>query len=165
MRPLGNPVIGVPQGKDLDKHIAMRIADERKAIKLLHDTIRKTDNPVIRLLLSQLTFDSAKHEYMLKIVLELLKTPPEACIEAEDEAFREVMEQHIKVERAMITGFEQVVDRITDKRIRFILQDIISDEKRHHAITKRVYDLACEGEATGDDAWWDFLFRYSRLSG
>jgi rubrerythrin len=155
----------VPQGKDLDQHIAMRIADEKKAIKLLHDSIRKTDNPVIRLLLSQLAFDSAKHEYMLKIVLELLKTSPETGIEAKDADFREVMKTHIKVERAMIKGFEQVVDRIKDRRIRFILQDIISDEKRHHAITKRIYDLACEGEATRDDAWWDFLFRYSRLSG
>lgn len=155
----------MPKGNDLEPDIDSRIAEERKVITLLHDTIRKTTNPVIRLLLSQLAFDSAKHEYMLKIVLELLKAPPETRIEAEAEDFRKVLAQHVKAEQAMIQGFEKVVDRITDKRIRFILQDIISDEKRHHAITKRIYDLAYEGEATRDEAWWDFLFRYSRLSG
>ena len=155
----------MPKGNDLNAHVDSRIADERQVIKLLHDSIRKTDNPVIRLLLSQLAFDSAKHEYMLKIVLELLKTPPETRIAAEDKDFREALAQHVKAEHEMIKGFEKVVDRINDKRIRFILQDIISDEKRHHAITKRIYDLACDGEATRDDAWWDFLFRYSRLSG
>ncbi len=127
--------------------------------------MRKTENPVIRLLLTQLALDSTKHEHMLKIILELLNPSPDSHLEVDDEDFREAMETHVRLEREMVDDFQKLVERIDDKRIRFILQDIISDEKRHHAITKRIYDLVYKSGATRDAVWWDFLFRYSRLSG
>ena len=65
----------------------------------------------------------------------------------------------------MLEDFERTVDKTEDNRIRFILQDIISDEKKHHAIMKRVHELVCEGKKVQDQKWWDFLFRYSRLTG
>ncbi len=155
----------MPEDGNLDRHIALRIADERRVITLLNGSMRKTENPVIRLLLTQLALDSTKHEHMLKIILELLKPSPDSRLEVDDEDFREAMEKHVRLEREMVDDFQKLVERIDDKRIRFILQDIISDEKRHHAITKRIYDLVYKSGATKDEVWWDFLFRYSRLSG
>lgn len=144
--------------------IEERIENERKAVKLLHDSIRKTNNTVIRLLLYQLALDSTKHEHMLKTVLELLEASSKGQFKCEGEDFRRVIEEHVEVERGMLEGFEKIVDKTEDKRIRFILQDIISDEKKHHAIMKRVHELVCEGEKVKDEKWWDFLFRYSRLT-
>lgn len=153
----------LPVDNEFKEYISLRIAEEKKANQLLQDTIGKTENTVIRLLLHQLALDSAKHELMLKTVLELLNAPPTSCSGGEDKSFRDTISQHVKIEEEMIRGFEKIVDDVKDKRVRFILQDIISDEKKHQAIVKRIYDLICENKKKDDDDWWDFIYRYSHL--
>ena len=144
--------------------IEERVENEKEAVRLLHDSINKTNNAVIRLLLYQLALDSTKHEHMLRAILKLLETPSKEQFKWEGEKFRKAIEKHVEIERAMLEGFEKIVDKTEDERVRFILQDIISDEKKHHAIMKRVHELVCEGEKVKDEKWWDFLFRYSRLT-
>lgn len=145
--------------------IEERIENEKNAARLLQDSMKKTNNTVIQLLLNQLALDSIKHEKMLKVILQLLKSPSKEQFKCEGEEFRKVIEKHVEVERKMLEDFEKIVDKTEDNRIRFILQDIISDEKKHHAIMKRVHELVCESEKVQDVKWWDFLFRYSRLTG
>jgi len=142
-----------------------QIQNERKAVKLLQSSMKKTNNTIIQLMFNQLALDSAKHEKMLRALLQLLKPSSKELFEREDEEFRKVVEKHVEIERKMLEAFEKIVDKTEDNRIRFILQDIISDEKKHHAIMKRVHELICEGEKVQDQTWWDFLFRYSRLTG
>jgi len=145
--------------------IEEQIENERNATGLLYDSAKKTDNMVIRLLLYQLGLDSVKHEHMLKTILQLLESPSKEQFKSESEEFRRVVEKHVEIERKMLENFERIVDVTEDNRMRFILQDIISDEKKHHAIIKRVHELVCESEKVRDEKWWDFLFRYSRLTG
>ena len=145
--------------------IEKQIENERFAANFLHESARKTKNVVIQLLLYQLALDSAKHEQMLKAIVELLKEPSERGLTAEGEGFRKTIEKHVEIERKMLEDFETIVDEAEDNRIRFIIQEIINDEKRHHAVIKRVYELVCESEKVKDEKWWDFLFRYSKLTG
>jgi len=145
--------------------IEKQIVNESEAVKLLHESMGKTNNTVIRLLLHQLALDSTKHEYMLLAILKLLEIPSKEQFKWEGEEFRKAIQKHVEVERGMLESFEDIVDKTEDERIRFIIQDIISDEKKHHAIMKRVHELVCESEKVKDEKWWDFLFRYSRLTG
>lgn len=154
----------MPSDRDLDEYINLRIINERRAIQFLNDSMSKTGNPVIRLLLHQLALDSAKHEQMLNVILELLKDPSSSLSKAEDQNFQETMAQHIKIEQEMTESFEKLIEKISDKRIRFILEDIINDEKRHHSITRHVYELISESQKRREEEWWEFLFRYSTLS-
>jgi len=151
--------------QEFKKTIEKQIEKETEAVRVLYDSMEKTDNTVIRLLLRQLALDSSKHGHMLKTILQLLESPSMKQFKREDKEFREVIEKHVEIERTMLESFENIVDKTEDKRIRFIIQDIISDEKKHHAIIKRVHELICETEKAKDEKWWDFLFRYSRLSG
>jgi rubrerythrin len=160
---LGNDL---PMNKqEFREMIEEQVQNEKKATELLYDSAGKTSNTVIRLMLHQLALDSTKHERMLKIILQLLESSSEEGFKSEDEEFRKVIEKHVEIEREMLRSFEDIVDKTEDKRIRLIIQDIISDEKRHHAIIKRVYELVCESEKVKDEKWWDFLYRYSRLTG
>ena len=145
--------------------IEEQIQNEKKAVKLLRGSMKKTNNTVIQLMLYQLALDSTKHENMLRAILRLLKSSSKEQFKCEGEEFRKAIEKHVEVERKMLEDFGRIVDKTEDNRIRFILQDIISDEKKHHAIMKRVHELICEGEKVQDQRWWDFLFRYSRLTG
>ncbi len=154
--------IGKPQFKRI---VEEKIENEKKAASLLYASAEKTNNPVIRLMLCQLALDSAKHEHMLTVILQLLESPSKEQFKCEGEGFREVMKNHVSIERGMLEDFEEIIDKIDDNRIRFILQEIVSDEKKHHAIVKRMYELLCEAKKVKDEKWWDFLFRYSRLAG
>ena len=151
--------------QDFKTMIEEQIENEKKAVRLLQSSMKKTDNAVIQLMLSKLALDSTKHERMLRAILQLLESSPGEQFRYEGEEFRSVIEEHVEIERKMLEDFERIVDKTEDNRIKFILQDIISDEKRHHAIMKRVHELMCEGEKVQDQKWWDFLFRYSRLTG
>ena len=151
--------------QEFKRIIEKRIESEKKAMGFLQDSMEKTSNPVIQLLFCQLALDSAKHEKMLKAVSQLLQPPAKEQFRCEGEEFRKTIEKHVEVERGMLEGFEEIVDKTEDRRIRFILQEIISDEKKHHAIMKRLYELVCEDDKVKDEKWWDFLFRYSRLTG
>lgn len=144
--------------------IEEQIENERKATALLYDSAKKTGNTVIRLMLYQLAVDSMKHGHMLNTILRLLESPSKE-VRSESEHFRRVLEKHVEIERKMLVDFERIFDVTEDSRIRFIIQNIIADEKRHHAIARRVYELVCEDEKGRDEKWWDFLFRYSRLAG
>ena len=145
--------------------IEEQIENEKKAVKLLQDSMKKTGNTVIQLLIYQLALDSMKHEKMLRTILQLLESPSKEQFKGESEEFRKAIEKHVEVERKMLEDFERIVDKTDDNRIRFILQNIISDEKKHHAIMKRMHELVCESEKVQDEKWWDFLYRYSRLTG
>lgn len=151
--------------QDFKMMIEEQIQNEKKAVKLLRGSMKKTNNTVIQLMLYQLALDSTKHEHMLRAISRLLKPSSKEQFQCEGEEFRKVIEKHVQVERKMLEDFERIVDKTEDDRIRFILQNIISDEKKHHAIMKRVHELICEGEKVQDQRWWDFLFRYSRLTG
>jgi rubrerythrin len=115
-------------------------------------------------MLIQLSLDSAKHEHMLKAVLKMLAAKSNTDLVRETKYFRSVIQDHVKIEKEMLTGFEKLVDETSDRRIRFLLQEIISDEKRHHAVMKRISALLSSNEEVNDGQWWDFLFRYSRLT-
>lgn len=145
--------------------IEKRVRNEQEAAKLLYESTKKTNNTVISLFLYQLALDSEKHEHMLKAILSLTDSPSSVLTFGESEEFRKTIQKHQEMEHEMLENFKKIVDLTEDKRVRFILQNIISDEKRHHAIIKRVHQLVSEGEKIKDEKWWDFLYRYSRLTG
>ncbi len=151
--------------QDFRKIIEERIKDEQKAASFLHVSIGKTDNPVIKLMLYQLALDSAKHDHLLQAALLLLDSPSAAISKMESEEFRDAIKKHVEIEENMLDKFEEIVDLAEDKQIRFILEEIISDEKKHHAITMRIHKLVCEDKKVSDEKWWDFLYRYSKLAG
>lgn len=151
--------------QELEAIIEERIRDEVRGAKLLRDSMKKTDNVVIQLLLNQIALDSVKHESMLRAILGLLDSRSEEGFRTEGKEFLKLIEMHVEIERRMLEEFERVVDRIKDSRIRFMVQNIIGDERRHHSIMKRLHGLVFEGEKVQDEKWWDFLFRYSRLKG
>jgi len=145
--------------------IEKRVRNEQEAAKLLYESTKKTNNTVISLFLYQLALDSEKHEHMLKAILSLMDSPSSVLTFGESEEFQKSIQKHQEMEHEMLENFKKIVDLTEDKRVRFILQNIISDEKRHHAIIKRVHQLVSEGEKIKDEKWWDFLYRYSRLTG
>ena len=137
------------------------IKDERTTVSHLGKTIKKTKNNVIKILMQIMLIDSLKHAKILEIILSILNTPTLENSEIGEVA--QHLKEHIEEEKIMMENFEDMVDKVEDQKIRFLLENIITDEKRHHSIVERIAELVVDSE-TSDDAWWDFLYRYSRLT-
>jgi hypothetical protein len=135
--------------------------DERETVNHLSKTINKTKNNVIKILMQILLIDSLRHEKILEIVLSIPKVSKLESSEISE--VTQHLKEHVEEEKAMMENYENLVDKVEDKRIRFLLENIITDEKRHHNIVERITELVADSE-TSDDAWWDFLYRYSRLT-
>ena len=147
--------------QELEENIQKMIKSERTTVNHLGETIKKTKNNVIKILMQIMLIDSLKHAKILEIILSILKTPRLESIELAEVA--EHLKDHVEEEKVMMENFENMVDKVEDQKIRFLLENIITDEKRHHNIVERIAELVVDSE-TSDDEWWDFLYRYSRLT-
>ncbi len=147
--------------QELEENIQKMIKDERETVDHLGKTIKKMKNNVIKILMQIMLIDSLKHGKILEIILSILKTPTLEGSEIGEVA--QNLKEHVEEEKIMMENFENLVDKVEDQRVRFLLENIITDEKRHHNIVERIAELVVDSE-TSDDAWWDFLYRYSRLT-
>lgn len=147
--------------QELEENIKKMIKVERKTVDHLSETINKTKNNVIKILMQMMLIDSLKHAKILEIILSILNTPK--LERSEIGEVTQHLKEHVEEEKIMMENFEDLVDKVEDQRIRFLLENIITDEKRHHNIVERIAKLVVNSE-TSDDAWWDFLYRYSRLT-
>jgi len=147
--------------KDLEEIIAKMIKNEEDTVKHISETISKVQNNAVKLLMQIMLTDSLKHGQMLKIILNIMKTP---IMEGREVAeVLDSLKKHVEEEMAMTKDFESLIDKIKDRRIKFLLENIVTDEKRHHSVMERIVKLIGDSE-TSDDEWWDFLYRYSRLT-
>ena len=69
-----------------------------------------------------------------------------------------LLEKHINLEAMIIKKLSEVIPSIKNDKIKLLLQAILSDEKRHHALLKKVLETIVRGETITDNEWWDVLW-------
>lgn len=47
---------------------------------------------------------------------------------------------------------------IENKKVAFLLDSILNDERRHHELLKQVLDIIVRGETLTEDDWWKMLW-------
>ncbi|MEJ2281167.1 MAG: hypothetical protein P8X97_04535 [Candidatus Bathyarchaeota archaeon] len=68
------------------------------------------------------------------------------------------MEKHINLEAMIIKKLGEIIPSVSNDKIKLLLQAILSDEKRHHALLKKVLETIVRGETITDNEWWDVLW-------
>jgi rubrerythrin len=142
--------------------IKKQIRNERESIQLFRSIAKKPKNPVIKFLLHEIVLDSVRHLDTLQTILKLLSGS--VVSDSENEELKSFLKEHIHVEERALNALEEAVDTTKDGRIRYLLQNLAADERRHHSVLNHLIQLLSSKKAVGDEKWWDFLYRYSRLS-
>lgn len=135
---------------------------ERKTIASMDKQVRRTKNRIIRLLLHGIVLDSMKHIDMLETMIDLLTGS--VVPEAERDELGKELKRHIEIEKDSLDRLEGVIKKTEDKGVRFLLQNIASDERRHHTVLDQIISTLAVGEDITDMDWWDYLYRYANLS-
>lgn len=115
-------------------------------------------NPAVKGVLRGISLDSSKHAEMYSSAINLLTTVPQALTEGNLDKQRGLVEKHIRLEAEIIKKLGEVIPSVQNEKVKLLLNAILADEVRHHALLRRVLNILVKGETITDADWWDVIW-------
>lgn len=144
---------------DLTSFLEEQIAIEKKIVKSLKDSLGEMRNPAVKGVLKGISLDSVKHAEMYASALNLLTSVPPALSQEHLDKQKELVENHIRMEAELIRKISSKLPSITENKVKLLLNAILTDEKRHHELLKKVLEILVRGETITEEDWWDVLWK------
>jgi rubrerythrin len=143
---------------ELVKLFEKQIKIEKSIVDSVDKGLIEIKNPAVKGVLKGISLDSVKHAEMYSSAIELLTSVPQALTEENLDKQRELVEKHIRIEAEIITILNEELPKIKNEKVKLLIKAILSDEKRHHALLKKVLEILVRGETITDKEWWDVLW-------
>jgi bacterioferritin (cytochrome b1) len=115
-------------------------------------------NPPVKGVLKGISLDSVKHAELYSAAVTLLTNVSQALKQENLDAQRALVEKHIQMEAELIKKIEKIMPTIENKKVTFLLNAILADERRHHAMLKMVLEIIVHGETITEADWWELLW-------
>jgi rubrerythrin len=144
--------------KDLVKFFREQAGLEEEIVASVNEALLTIKNPVVKTILKGMALDSSKHSSIYQAAERMVQVAP-ALTESEFDELKKVVKWHIENESKVIKRLETAVRKTKDKRIKFLLQAIAADEKRHHKLLDAIMNIVVKGETITDDEWWEMLWK------
>ncbi len=145
------------------RFVGRQKALEREIVSQANESVERVKNPLVKELIRGIALDSMKHENILSAIEARMAGSTPFLTEEERDAIRGAIERHIEMEREAIERYSEVLKGLEDERLRFLIEYILEDERRHHALLLRIQKLVVEPETLTDQdlayiMWFDALF-------
>jgi len=150
---------------ELIEFIKRQIVIEKEIVNSLEKGIADINNPPVKGVLKGISLDSMKHAELYSAALTLLTKVSQALQQEDLDAQRELVEKHIKLEAELIKKIEDELPAVDDSKVKFLLESILVDEKRHHAMLKLVLEIIVHGETITEVDWWELLWENAPFHG
>ena len=135
-----------------------QIKIEKTIVDSVAEGLVDINNPVVKGVLKGISLDSTKHAEMYSSAINLLTSVSQALTEENLDKQRELVEKHIQLEAEIIKKLHEVIPSVQNKKVKLLLDAILSDELRHHALLKKVLDILVRGETITENDWWDVMW-------
>lgn len=136
-----------------------QIRIENEIVDSLNKALAEMLNPAVKGTLKGISLDSVKHAEMYSAAVNLLTSVPQALTQEQLDKQREQVEKHIRIEARLIKRISETMPKIKDEKIKLLLEAILSDEKRHHALLNEVLAILVKGETITDEEWFDVVWK------
>jgi hypothetical protein len=143
---------------ELIDFIRRQIAIEKEIVDSLNKGIVNIKNPPVRGVLKGISLDSIKHAELYSAAISLLMNVSQALKQENLDEQRALVEKHIKMEADLIKKLEKIMPEIKNTKVQFLLESILADERRHHALLKQVLEIIVHGETITEADWWKILW-------
>ena len=143
---------------ELIEFIKRQIVIEKEIVDSLNKGIADINNPPVKGVLKGISLDSMKHAELYSAALTLLTKVSQALQQDDLDTQRALVEKHIRLEAELIKKIEDELPNVKDKKVKFLLKSILTDEKRHHAMLKLVLEIIVHGETITEVDWWQLLW-------
>jgi len=148
----------VNPNNDLVEFMKRQIVIEREIVESLNKGIADMKNPPVKGVLKGISLDSVKHAELYSAAVTLLTNVSQALTQENLDAQRALVEKHIKMEAELIKKLEKIMPTIENSKVQFLLNSILADERRHHAMLKMVLEIIVHGETITEADWWKLLW-------
>jgi len=142
-----------------------QISNENEIVKSVANGIKNINNPPVKAVLKGISLDSVKHAELYASAIILITTTSRALTQENLDEQRELIEKHINLEADLIKKLELELPYIENKKVAFLLNSILMDERRHHAMLKELLEIIVRGETITEDDWWKLLWEESPFHG
>jgi rubrerythrin len=156
---------GMSTNKDLIEFMKQQIVIEKKIVDSLNKGLVDIKNPPVKGVLKGVSLDSVKHAELYASAITLLTNVSQALSQENLDAQKALVEKHIKMEAELIRKLEKTMPTIENKKVEFLLNAILADEKRHHAMLKMVLEIIVHGETVTEADWWELLWKNAPFHG
>jgi bacterioferritin (cytochrome b1) len=138
--------------------IKRQIVIEKEIVESLNKGIVDIKNPPVKSVLKGISLDSVKHAELYGAAVSLLTNVSQALKQENLDEQRALVEKHIKMEAELIKKLEKIMPTIENSKVQFLLESILADERRHHALLKKVLEIIVHGETITEADWWKILW-------
>jgi len=150
---------------ELIEFITRQILIEKEIVQSLNEGISDIKNPPVKSVLKGISLDSVKHAQLYSAAKVLLTDVSPAIQQENLDLQKELVEKHINLEENLIKKLEKILPSIQNNKVKFLLNSILSDERRHHALLKQVLDIIVRGETITEEDWWALLWENAPFHG
>jgi len=147
-----------PEKNELVSFFREQVKLEEEIVKSVNKALKNLKNPVVVSVLKGMSLDSIKHADMYKAAESVVLVAP-AMSEDELNHLNEVVSWHINNEEKVIHRLDDALKKISDKKVKFLLESIAADEKRHHELLKTIMDIVVRSETITEDEWWEIIWK------
>jgi rubrerythrin len=144
---------------ELVKFLKDQIKIENKIVESLNKSLPDLGNPTVKGVLKGISLDSVKHAEMYASAVTLLTNVSKALTQENLDRQKDLVEKHIQMEAELIEKIGKMLPSVKDKKVKLLLNAILSDEKRHHELLKKVLEILVKGETITEADWWDILWK------
>lgn len=142
-----------------------QIEIENEIVSSLNKGVVDIKNPPVKAVLKGISLDSVKHAELYAAAIKLLTDVSTALSQENLDAQRALVEKHIEMEAELIKKLENMMPTIENNKVKFLLNSIFIDEKRHHAMLKAILESIVRAETITEDEWWQTLWEGSPFHG
>jgi rubrerythrin len=151
--------------KDLLEFLKNQITVEKEIVASLQKPLSNMKNPAVKGVLKGVSLDSIKHAELYMAAVTLLTSSSTALTQEHLDEHKALVEKHIEIESKLIIKLETMIPKIEDKKVVFLLNSILADEKRHHEMLKMVLEIIVKGETITEEDWWKLLWENAPFHG
>lgn len=155
----------VEANNDLLEFMKRQIVIENEIVNSLNQGIVDIKNPPVKGILKGISLDSVKHAELYSAAITLLTGVSQALTQENLDAQRALVEKHIQMEAELIKKIEKMMPAIENNKVKYLVNTILTDEKRHHAMLKTVLEIIVRAETITEDEWWELLWEGAPFHG
>ncbi len=131
---------------------------EHQIVESITSSLKNVRNPIVKQVLRAIAFDSQKHAGIYNAATSITKVTP-ALTDKEFRELKNVTEKHIVDEEKAIGALDRFMPKIEDKKVKFLLESIAADERKHHQLLNKIMELVVKKEAITEEDWWEILWK------
>jgi bacterioferritin (cytochrome b1) len=143
---------------NLVEFLKNQIVVENEIVASLEKALVDMKNPAVKGVLKGVSLDSVKHAELYSSAVTLLTGTSTALTQEHLDQQRALVEKHIEIEAKLIKRLEAMIPNVENKKVVFLLNSILADECRHHAMLKMVLEIIVHGETITEEDWWKLLW-------